>query len=53
VSVSWNRDDSGPDTPVVDGKFWRGVLIALPVSAACWAFILGMGYLGYRLSFVI
>lgn len=50
MSVSWDRDNSTPDTPVVDGSLWRGVAYALGIELCALLVILplawGLGWIG-------
>lgn len=53
MSLSFDRDNTTPDTPVVDGALWKGIAVALLGSVIGWSLIIGLGYLGYRLSAIV
>lgn len=59
MGTSFDRSEESPygrvtdATPVVSGRFWRGVRNGLIASAFGWGVIIGLGYLGYRIGQMI
>lgn len=48
--LSWDRDNSTRDTPVVDSNLLRGIAYAIPASILAWVIIVGLGYAGYMVG---
>jgi hypothetical protein len=47
ASVQWDRNNSTTEPPTIS---WACIRNALIGSVFCWGFIIGCGWLGYKLS---